>query len=210
MSIVCTLQNQLKHIKLGCDNVLSKTFNINALVNVLSYVQTVCICVQKIYDLFVIYFKEATLNKELKSRTIFFLLNHLFLGLNALENIFKGSLHYSSFFCDEIRLPTLINWWTFVVLCVSCAFIILIWCLEAWTLYRVGFTSACLTICKDGSVVALHAAVSNWSGNMIKDWHLVNRWITNKVKVEYLAILAKGLKLNLGASIVYFNTASIC
>jgi hypothetical protein len=51
-----------------------------------------------------------------------------------------------------------------------------------------GLACTCLTVCEDGTVVALHAAVCDGLGYLIEHGLLSNVLLSNKIKVELLEV----------------------
>ena len=101
------------------------------------------------------------------------------------------------------------SFWWFLIVLEGLVFDICC-CLEAWSLDSVSLSCSGLPVGEDSSVVSLHAAVSNWSCNMVEDRHLVNQWVSDQVEVEYLPLLfLTKVEFNLGAGILNLYAASV-
>jgi hypothetical protein len=66
---------------------------------------------------------------------------------------------------------------------ISCALDI-----DRWSLNGEGLSRTCLTICKDGTVISLHAAICDGFGYLIEHGLLLNVFLSNKIKMELLDV----------------------
>ena len=83
--------------------------------------------------------------------------------------------------------------------------------MQTWTLNCIGLASACLSICEDGAVVALHTAVGYWARDVVEYRHLINGRITNEIKFKHFDLISTTTEvyLDLSAGILNLNAISI-
>lgn len=64
-----------------------------------------------------------------------------------------------------------------------------------WTLNSESFASTCLSISEYGTIVTLHATISYWLCNVVEYSCLVDLFISNEIKIEFLRVETT-LKIN--------------
>ena len=106
------------------------------------------------------------------------------LRLDVLEDVLKRSLDDALVVFDRFGGPGLSESHLLVVTHVECLDV------EDWALNRVGLASSGLPVREYGTVVALHAAVSNRLRDVVEDCGLVDLLVSHEVKAELLGVEA--------------------
>lgn len=164
MSVVDSFLNERKHFLAVAHVFLSQPIDVDTFIYVLSNRQVDGRRLQQVHDLLVVNLKEAALHQELQHSSIILIFYLLCFLPNAVENVFKRSLHYASLLARFISQHF-----------VSFA---------AWALDRVRLSCARLSVCKNCAVVSLQAFIGDWLCDLVEDVGLICVLVSHQIKTE--------------------------